>query len=603
MSLPKKDELSKYFPSSFGKKPNSSLSNEKLDDSAAEEEIEDPLRSMLPTAFGVKKKTNITSDAFSKTRRKEQEEINKSISPQKQISKSKRPKTEGIEVSGVEREDTESEEEDNDDGEEESVFDTLPISHEIKLNDHYRTVSAIALDPSGARLITGGYDYDVKFWDFAGMDSSLRPFRTIRPCGDHQIHHLEYSLSGDQFLIISGSAQAKIYDRDGFEIEEYIKGDPYIRDMRRTNGHIAALTSGGWHPNDKQTFITASHDSTIRIWDAEYKRKQKDVLVHKSKERGGRSVVTATCYSPDAKYIAGAAQDGGLFLWAAKGPYVRPSHLIEKAHQPNSETSSILWSRDNSTLITRGGDDCIKVWDVRNFKKPVLQANQLATYNAETNVIFSPDERMIITGTAVKKGEGYGKLVIMDRESLEILRTTNISQSSVVRVLWHSRINQIITGNADGSAHVFYDPNISVRGAKLCVVKESKKRAVDDYEINRPIIAPHSLAIFRDDRPKSTKRKREKLRKDPVASHRPDLPVSGPGKGGKIGSSLTQHIMKELIKDTTRDEDPREALLKYAAISEDDPQWIGNAYKKTQPKAVLAETTGEEEEEEVVRRP
>jgi hypothetical protein len=31
-----------------------------------------------------------------------------------------------------------------------------------------------------------------------------------------------------------------------------------------------------------------------------------------------------------------------------------------------------------------------------------------------------------------------------------------------------------------------------------------------------------------------------------------DLPVSGPGKGGKIGSSLTQHIMKELIKDTTR---------------------------------------------------
>ncbi|CAB5396108.1 unnamed protein product [Rhizophagus irregularis] len=160
MSLPKKDELSKYFPSSFGKKPNSSLSNEKLDDSASEEEIEDPLRSMLPTAFGVKKKTNITSDAFSKTRRKEQEEINKSISPQKQISKSKRPKTEGIEVSGVEREDTESEEGDDDEGEEESVSDTLPISHEIKLNDHYRTVSAIALDPSGARLITGGYDYD-----------------------------------------------------------------------------------------------------------------------------------------------------------------------------------------------------------------------------------------------------------------------------------------------------------------------------------------------------------------------------------------------------------------------------------------------------------
>ncbi len=42
-----------------------------------------------------------------------------------------------------------------------------------------------------------------------------------------------------------------------------------------------------------------------RIWDVENKRKQKNVLVHKSRERGGRSVITATCYSPDAKFIAG----------------------------------------------------------------------------------------------------------------------------------------------------------------------------------------------------------------------------------------------------------------------------------------------------------
>lgn len=43
-------------------------------------------------------------------------------------------------------------------------------------------VSALGLDPSGARLITGGYDYDVKFWDFAGMDASLQAFRSLQPC-------------------------------------------------------------------------------------------------------------------------------------------------------------------------------------------------------------------------------------------------------------------------------------------------------------------------------------------------------------------------------------------------------------------------------------
>ncbi|CAJ0761970.1 6948_t:CDS:10 [Entrophospora sp. SA101] len=460
----------------------------------------------------------------------------------------------------------------------ESILDTLPISNRIKLNDHHKAVTALALDPAGARLITGGFDYEVKFWDFAGMDSTLKPFRTIKPCGDYQIHHLEYSLSGDQFLIISGSSQPKLYNRDGFEIEEYIKGDPYIRDMRNTSGHVTSLTSGGWHPNDRKTFFTASADGTIRIWDVENKRKQKNVLVHKSKQRGGRSNITAACYSPDARFLAGAALDGSLFLWGTKGPFVRPSHTIEKAHQPNSETSSILFSRNNSTIVTRGGDDCVKVWDIRNFKNSVAEAKNLAIFHPEANVIFSPDEKLIITGVAVKKNEGYGKLVMMDRESLEIIHSLGmyVTESSVIRALWHSKINQIFTGSSDGSVNVFYDHGISTRGAKLCAAKGPKKRAIDDCEINRPIITPHALSAFRDDRPKSTKRKREKLRKDPVASKRPDLPVSGPGKGGKIGSSLTQHIMKELIKDTTRDVDPREALLKFAEVSESDPQWIGN---------------------------
>ena len=38
------------------------------------------------------------------------------------------------------------------------------------------------MDPSGAMVVTGGYDYDVRLWDFALMDSSLQSFKTIRPC-------------------------------------------------------------------------------------------------------------------------------------------------------------------------------------------------------------------------------------------------------------------------------------------------------------------------------------------------------------------------------------------------------------------------------------
>lgn len=99
----------------------------------------------------------------------------------------------------------------------------------------------------------------------------------------------------------------------------------------------------------------------------------------------------------------------------------------------------------------------------------------------------------------------------------------DVTQSSVVKVLWHPRINQIITGSADGIVSVFYSPTHSVRGAKLAVVKAPKQRAADDYEVNRPIITPHALPMFKDEEQRSSKRKRDRLRKDPVASHRPGI--------------------------------------------------------------------------------
>ena len=45
-----------------------------------------------------------------------------------------------------------------------------------------------------------------------------------------------------------------------------------------------------------------------------------------------------------------------------------------------------------------------------------------------------------------------------------------------------------------------------------------------------------------------------------------------------------------------RDEDPREALLKYAEKAEKDPMFT-KAWAKTQPKTIYGEISDEEEEE------
>ena len=61
---------------------------------------------------------------------------------------------------------------------------------------------------------------------------------------------------------------------------------------------------------------------------------------------------------------------------------------------------------------------------------------------------------------------------------------------------------------------------------------------------------------------------------------------------------LTQYLLKKggMLKETWMDEDPREAILKYAEAAEKDPKFIAPAYAETQPEPVFADSDKEDEE-------
>lgn len=53
-----------------------------------------------------------------------------------------------------------------------------------------QVVSALALDPSGARIVSGSHDYDCKLWDFGGMGGGAgeaKPFKTWEPAGTYYV--------------------------------------------------------------------------------------------------------------------------------------------------------------------------------------------------------------------------------------------------------------------------------------------------------------------------------------------------------------------------------------------------------------------------------
>lgn len=77
-------------------------------------------------------------------------------------------------------------EDDDDDEEEEgereeTPVDRIPHSHEVSLAHGDKAITSLALDPSGSRVISGGADYELKFWDFAG-EKMMNHLCTVQYC-------------------------------------------------------------------------------------------------------------------------------------------------------------------------------------------------------------------------------------------------------------------------------------------------------------------------------------------------------------------------------------------------------------------------------------
>lgn len=376
-------------------------------------------------------------------------------------------------------------------------YDTVPSSSEIELIHGNKTVSALALDPNGSRLISGGVDYELRFWDFQGMDSSLESFRTIKPCECHPIKNLEYSTNGDLVLVISGSCQAKIVDRDGYVKMECPKGDQYIRDMAKTRGHISMLNYGCWNPRERSEFITCSNDGTIRLWNVENELKEQRNVIKCRNQGGLKAIPNAVSYSNDGLLITAACTDGSIQAWDHRRKvYVNNSFLIRNAHQPGTETSSLSFSYDGKYFATRGMDETLKLWDIRNYKTCVHSVNDLFNLFPNTDCSFSPDDRLVFTGVSLKKGEDIGYLKFYNRDTFTLEGEMKVAPASVVRSLWHPKLNQLIVSTSSGIVKTYYDAALSERGAKLCAVK-TKKRYKDSFEITaQQIIARKSNQLF-----------------------------------------------------------------------------------------------------------
>lgn len=491
----------------------------------------------------------------------------------------------------------------------------LPISSRADMERATKTVSAIAVDPAGGRVLVGSLDTRVRIYDFGGMDSEHKSFKTFEADEGHSIVALSFSPTGDRFLCCSGSAQPSIFTRDGAFLLKFNRGDMYVTDVTKTTGHTTMVTGGHWQPNEGMRCGTCSMDGSVRLWDLCGKTGLRDVLfceqvVRVRDKKARKTAATAFCFRPDGRVVVAGCADGSLQMWGIKGrahSYVRPD---SRADAHSGDVSCVKFSPDGHTIASRADDGFVKLWDARKLQQPLAAFDGVPQHQLNDTLDWSPDGAMVVAGDhegrvrffsaggpahdVFKQAGGYAPLC-----GLRV-------HDAAPQVLWHPRIRQIFCGTSKGDITIFYDPDLSAKGALLSTHRHRSTKRSNEALVRADdpvIVNPNALPMYRNDDALRKRSRYAKNRNDPKASKKPDPPLEQGQQGRNTGarSTYTSFYLEQNLPENIRNSDPREALLKYAdkpAIFRTDATF----YKDAEGKQVFADRTLEQEQADFVKR-
>jgi WD40 repeat protein len=361
----------------------------------------------------------------------------------------------------------------------------------------------------------------------------------------------------------------------------------YVTDMNRTKGHKSLLNYGCWNPSlNSEEFMTCADDCTIRLWSLN--KRDQQVSVIRTKGESGRDVRTTTCtynqslyHNENSNLITAGCDNGSILVWDRRRSFVHVTFKCVNAHLQDESITSLKWSYDSQILASRSTDHTLKLWDIRKFDKCLSSHENIYNHFSMTNISFSPNDKYLITGVSKlmnpNDNNTNGKLIIFDRNDLSKPVNEILFNDSVIRTIWHPKLNQIFTTTNNGLVRIFYDEQRSpMAGVRLALSRtERKSKNSNDFIANiDPTVTLPSTSDSTNEKKDIFPEKRDEERK----------------------SSLHQHIVQTLVKNNFREkEDPRVELLKYAKVAEQNPKWVTPAYVHTQPKPIFQQQLEEEE--------
>jgi len=409
----------------------------------------------------------------------------------------------------------------------------------------------------------------------------VSPFRSIQPCGDgQQITDLSWSKKSTHFLCVAeGNRQIHLFDRDGGAKCSSIAGYPYMSNLENTKGHIASVHQVAfWQDPDAafspQHFISTAADGTVRLWDVKSMENSHLCMAKVSGIGTGQATrgagrldygsALATLYHRNLICV-GTSQSGQVFAFDVRAPgnilqlgspicATNARSALPTAHQSGSQISAIALSNDNNTCATRACDHYLKFWDLRKPNSPLYQHSDLPCA-PHTSCIFSQNNTFLVTAAD-------HRLLFFHPQSGKLLEQVDVG-GQTIKIVYNQKVNQYALGLANGLIKLLYSPQLSYNGALLCntSTKIKRKKHIDEYA---HLTQPEPM-VFNSLREVSAIRSNKK-QKTTTQNYGPSKPTIVSTKSQTQTNSKVWH-----------QEDPREALLKYAD-PEKDPKKIFSHY-------------------------
>ncbi len=310
-----------------------------------------------------------------------------------------------------------------------------------KFEGHRGPVYAAEFSPDGNFVVSGGRDRQLLAWDLrsSGASGSRRDIILARlqnatesaqngglmRLGQHAaaIRSLAFSPQGDALFSASEDNSLGVWS-----VNQGLTSGRLNKSLRGHGGWVRSCAAAG-----KQV-LSGSYDGQVFLWD--WTKYEFPLVLRPESERSASDLrLTSAAASPDAKWIATAAENGAITMWNMHDPLNPTSQHLTEGHDWLATTG--VYFDDGNRLLTAGGDNSAIVWDAQRGN----QLLRIGGWNKPGGTGWrgvaaaSHDGRWIATGS----DDSEILAQIWDAESGErvaFLANPSVNQSSDSRSEW-----------------------------------------------------------------------------------------------------------------------------------------------------------------------